>query len=173
LDLNDAELPSVRADGAWTRWVYAFVKDPRSLLNRVTKRLRPGGAYVIHEYIDYSTWRLAPRLPQLEEYVQAVMQGWRADGGEPDIGLEIPSWLRELGYEIRALNLLIDIVPPSSPVWQWLSAFVDVGIRRLVDLGRMQEKRAEEILNEFRYRERDARSLVIAPTVLEIIAVLR
>src|SRR5689334_5306555 len=28
LDLDEAELPAVRADGVWARWVYSFVRDP-------------------------------------------------------------------------------------------------------------------------------------------------
>ena len=173
IDLNDAELPVVKADAAWTRWVYAFVREPRGLLVRVAKRLKSGGVYVIHEHIDYSTWRLAPRLPELEEYVQAVMDSWRADGGEPDIGLELPAWLHELGFEVKALNPIVDVVPPSNFVWQWPSAFVEVGMKRLVELGRMQQERASAILRAFRLREQDPNTLMITPAVLEIIAVLR
>lgn len=173
LDLNEADLPVITVDAAWTRWVYAFVRHPRKLLEKAAKCLRPGGTYVIHEYIDYSTWRLAPRSQELEEYVRIVMESWRADGGEPDIGLELPSWLDELGLQITALNPIIDMVPASDYVWQWPSAFIEVGIRRLVDLGRMQQQRADEILRAFHVHEKDSRTLMITPTVLEIIAVLR
>jgi len=173
LDLNEAQLPDVKADGAWTRWVYAFVKHPRELLARVAESLRPGGVYVIHEYIDYSTWRLAPRLPELEEYVAAVMESWRADGGEPDIGLELPSWLRELGFELQTLNPIVDIVPASNYVWEWPKAFIEVGMKRLVDLGRLRQQRASEILAAFAAAEAKPNTLMITPTVLEIIAVRR
>src|SRR5258705_6854889 len=60
--LDQGELPGEgRADAAWCRWVFAFVQDPRGLLSRIARALRPGGALVFHEYFDYSTWRLAPR----------------------------------------------------------------------------------------------------------------
>jgi SAM-dependent methyltransferase len=173
LDLNGAELPNVKADGAWARWVFAFVNHPHDLLARTTSALKPGGVFVIHEYIDYSTWRLAPRLPELEEYVQAVMESWRADGGEPDIGLELPAWLRDLGFELKSLNPIIDIVPASNYVWEWPKAFIEVGIQRLVDLGRMKKHRAHEILIAFAAREATPDTLMITPTVLEIIAVRR
>jgi SAM-dependent methyltransferase len=171
IDLNESPLPTVEADGAWARWVFAFVKHPRELLARASTLLKPGGVFVIHEYIDYSTWRLAPRLPELEEYVQAVMDSWRADGGEPDIGLEIPAWLKELGFELKSLNPIVDIVPPSNFVWEWPKAFIEVGIQRLVDLGRMKEQRAREILTAFAVAEAVPGTLMITPTVLEIIAV--
>ena len=173
LDLNDSALPDVKADGAWARWVFAFVEKPHDLLTRTAKILKSGGVFVIHEYIDYSTWRLAPRLLELEEYVQAVMDSWRADGAEPDIGLEIPAWLKELGFELKSLNPIVDIVPASNFVWEWPKAFIEVGIQRLVDLGRMKHERAHEILLAFAAAETTSGTLMITPTVLEIIAVRR
>ena len=62
------------ADRAWARWVFAFVKNPRDVLARVTAALAPDGIIVLHEYFDYSTWRAMPRCPELEEFVN------RSDG---------------------------------------------------------------------------------------------
>jgi SAM-dependent methyltransferase len=174
LDLDEAELPGVAADGAdgaWVRWVFAFVKRPRELLARVCGALRPGGALVLHEYFDYSTWRMAPRSPELEEFVRAVMESWRANGGEPDIGLELPRWLGELGFEVKALRPLIDIVPATSFLWQWPMSFVEVGLRRLVDIGHLTPARAEAIARAVAACEAAPHTLMITPAVLEIIAV--
>ena len=171
LDLDEEDLPPVEADGAWLRWVLAFVKHPRDLLGQVAGRLKLGGVLVAHEYFNYSTWQLAPECPELDEFVKAVMESWRADGGEPDIGLNVPAWLSELGFEIRTLNPIIDIVPRSSYVWEWPKAFVETGLRRLVVLGRMKADRADEISAAFAAREAAAGTLMITPAVLETIAV--
>lgn len=173
LDLDAAAWPPLQADGAWARWVFAFVKQPRALLGRVAGALKRGGVLVLHEYFDYSTWRLAPRLPELEEFVQTVMQSWRADGGEPDIGLELPRWLAELGFEIKSMRPLIDLVPASNFVWQWPKAFLEVGLARLVDLGYLPKARAREIWDAFITREASPETLMITPAVLEIVAVRR
>jgi SAM-dependent methyltransferase len=170
LDLAESPLPAGSADGAWARWVLAFVREPRALLARIRDVLRPGGVLVSHEYFDYSTWRLSPRSPELEEFVSIVMESWRADGGEPDIGFELPRWLEELGFEIRSLTPIVDAVRPSSFVWQWPSAFVDVGLARLVSLGRLTEEKARRIRAAFDARERDPSALMITPAVLEVIA---
>ena len=95
LDLDEQAIPVTGADGAWSRWVYAFVRRPRLLLERVVAALRPGGTMVLHEYVDYRAWRLSPRSDVFEGFVSEVMASWRADGGEPDIGLELPRWLGE------------------------------------------------------------------------------
>lgn len=158
------------ADGAWCRWVLCFVKRPREVLAKVVAHLRPGGTLVLHEYFDYSTWRLAPPSPELEEFVAAVMQSWRAQGGEPDIALLLPRWLGELGFEIQLLQPLVEVVPPTSFVWHWPRSFIEVGLRRLIDLGYFTNQRAAEILAAVAAAESNPHTLMITPAVLEIIA---
>lgn len=171
-DLDDGgALPARDADGAWARWVFAFVRDPRGLLERVAAALRPGGVFVAHEYFDYRTWRVTPRSPELEEFVAAVVDSWRETGGEPDIGLDLPVWLREMGFAIRALHPIIDVVPRSNFVWEWPDSFVDVGTARLVELGRMTQVRARAVRASLSARAEDPRSLMVTPAVLEIVAV--
>ena len=86
-DLDEQELPPLAADGAWSRWVYAFVHHPRRLLENVARALKPAGVMVMHEYADYRAWRLSPSAPEFEWFVDEVMASWRAHGGEPDIGM--------------------------------------------------------------------------------------
>ncbi len=171
LDLDAADLPPVGADGAWARWVFAFVKHPRDLLRRVSAAVKPSGVLVVHEYFDYSTWRVAPRSPEIEEYVRVVMESWRATGGEPDIGLDLPRWLAELGFAVQTLHPIIDVVPASNFVWQWPAAFIQVGLRRLVDLGHLTVDRAREIAEALAASEAAPHSLMVTPALLEIIAV--
>jgi SAM-dependent methyltransferase len=171
VDLDENDLPALAADGAWCRWIFAFVKRPRALVPRLSGALRPGGALVLHEYFDYSTWRLAPPAPEMEEFVHQVMESWRASGGEPDVGLSLPYWLREAGFEIRSLRPILDIVAPTDDTWQWPKTFLEVGLRRLVDLGRLDEPRARAISRAFADREKAPGTLMITPAVIEILAV--
>jgi hypothetical protein len=170
LDLDGTELPEVPLDGGWCRWVFAFVRHPRDLLARVARRLKPGAVFVVQEYFDYGTWRLAPRSAEHEEFVATVMRSWRDSGGEPDIGLQIPGWLNELGFAIRSLTPLVDVVPRSSPIWQWPRTFIRVGLERLVSLARMSSERAEEIWRSVEEREAAPGTLMVTPAVLEIVA---
>lgn len=171
IDLDRGALPPETVDAAWARWVFAFVRGPRALLERVAKSIRPGGVFVSHEYFEYSTWRLLPRSPELEEFVRIVEESWRADGGEPNIGRELAVWLPELGFRLQEVNTIVDVVPPSSFVWQWPRAFLDVGLARLVELGRVTAARAAEISAAVRARDGDPNARLITPGVLEIIAV--
>ncbi len=169
-DLDEDALPWSEADGAWSRWFIAFVKRPRDLVSRVAGVLKPGGRWVLHEYLDYSTWQFIPACPEFEEFVNVVMSSWRASGGEPDIGLDLPGWLEEEGFRILSLRPLIEVVSPSSPWWLWPRAFVDVGLKRLVDLGDMSEERAAVVWSTFEARERSPGARMLTPAVIEIIA---
>jgi SAM-dependent methyltransferase len=176
MDLDDARLAEqlpAGVDGAWCRWVYAFVQDPRTLLARVAGALRPGGVMVIHEYFDYSTWRLIPPSPAQELFVEKVMETWRATGGEVEIGTSIPGWLGELDFTIESVRPLIEIVGPRDYFWEWPKAFVDVGVERMRELGSLTPDEADGVRRALADAERDPRSLMVTPGVIEIIAVKR
>jgi SAM-dependent methyltransferase len=172
-DLDLAELPATGADAAWSRWAIAFVRDPRGLVGRIARALRPGGVFVSHEYFDYRTWRLVPRSEEFERFVALVMEVWRGSSGEPDIGLDLPRWLVEAGFEIRSLRPIVDVVTPASFVWHWPQSFVEVGLRRLVDLRRITGERAAAVLEVVAARQADPAALMVTPGLLETIAVRR
>jgi SAM-dependent methyltransferase len=170
VDLNAGEFPTITADRVWCRWVLAFVKHPRDVLAEMAAALRPDGVMVLHEYFDYSTWRTVPPCDELEEFVEAVMASWRNNGGEPDIGLWLPGWLRELGFELQTVQPMVDIVQRDHAIWSWLRAFFDVGRRRLVDLGYLSASRGDYLWHAFSKFETTPGAWIITPAVLEIIA---
>lgn len=173
LDLDEQPLPEWQADGAWSRWVYAFVREPQRLLERVGTALRRGGVTVVHEYVDYRAWRLSPRSPAFEGFVDEVMASWRAGGGEPDIALDLPRWLEALGFELRDVRSISEAARPGSFLWEWPKAFVEVGVQRLSELGKIDGARSLAIWQAFLETEATPGAFMITPTVLEIIAVKR
>ena len=170
MDLDELKADLPESDGAWARWIFAFVKQPRRLLETIMRTLKPGAPFVIHEYLDYSAWRMMPRSLIFEEFVQEVMASWRADGGEPDIALELPAWLAGLGFHIKAMNPIVEVISPNSFAWEWPSAFVQSGLRRLVEIGRVTSVRAEEVRKAFAASAGTPNALMVTPIVLEIIA---
>ena len=170
-DLDEEALPAIQVDGAFARWVFAFVRRPQALLERVAGVIRPGGTLVHHEYLDYATWRLSPRSEPFEEFVRAVMATWRAGGGEPDIGLDLPRWLGESGFTVRETRLHVDMVTPSDPIWAWPRSFVEVGLKRLVELGAFEPARAEVVLRAVDAAATTPGARCVTPTLIEIIAV--
>jgi SAM-dependent methyltransferase len=172
-DLDEDEWPELHADLLWCRWVAAFVRRPRAFVDRMRSLVRPGGRVVMHEYLDYSAWRLLPDAPEFEAFVVAVMATWRQAGGEPNIGRDLPGWLEEAGFRVDDLRPITDVVSPADFIWQWSRAFVEVGLERLVAIGAMTEPRAAEIWREFLAREALPHTRISSPTVLEILATRR
>jgi SAM-dependent methyltransferase len=170
LDLDQGALPALAADGAWCRWVFAFLNRPRDLLKAIHGALKPGAALVVYEYFNYASWRLAPRQPGFEEFVKLVMSSWRKSGGEPDIGVELMSWLPQEGFAIQELRPIVDVISPRDFIWQWPSTFVDVGLSRLMELGYLTADRVKETREMFRNAESNRDTRMITPGVLEIIA---
>jgi SAM-dependent methyltransferase len=170
-DLDADALPASGADGAWVRWVFAFLSRPRDLVTRIGSALRPGGKLVVHEYFNYRQWKFARKSPLFEEFVDVVIRSWRASGGEPEIALPLTGWLEESGFRIESLRPYVDVITPSDFMWQWPSTFFDIGLRRLIDLGDVFEERAEAMRAEFAERAAAPNARMVTPAVLEIVAI--
>jgi SAM-dependent methyltransferase len=169
-DFDRDELPAVSADAAWARWLFCFVAKPRDLLARVIAALRPGGAFVAHEYFDYATWRASPRTPEIEEFVAAVMASWRTRGGEPDIALDLVGWLNELGCDVVSTRPITDVVAYDHPKWAWMASFGASGLDRLVAIGDVSRQRADAIHAAWRQLAARKGARLVTPSVLEIVA---
>jgi SAM-dependent methyltransferase len=171
-DLMTEPLPRLGFDFAWCRWVACFVDSPARLVQRVVGALRGGGRVLFHEYAAYDTWRLAPRGPGLERFVEEVMASWRATGGEPDVGRALPALLEDAGFRLVDVRPLVFMVGPGNYIWRWPAAFVHSGLERLQELGRIDRSFAEALLSELADAEKHPGSLMLTPLVLEITAQL-
>jgi SAM-dependent methyltransferase len=170
LDLDEDALPYRELDGAWVRWVFAFVMKPRDLVRRLAGTIRGGGAIVIHEYVHYETWKCLPRVPEQEEFVDAVVRSWRDGGGEPDIGRDLPGWLVEEGFEIESARPHVEVIRADDFMWQWPAAFIQSHTDRLVELGYSTPERAAEIREAATAFAAHPDALMVTPAVIEIIA---
>jgi SAM-dependent methyltransferase len=170
LDLMTDSLPAEELDAVWCRWVASFVSSPAALVAKFAAVLRPGGAAIFHDYVDYATWRMLPRRPALEEFVQQVMASWRASGGEPDIAPALLRHLGDSGFTIESAMPIIFCVRPQDFIWKWPAAFIDNGLKRLLELQQVDVAWTESVRREFQTAEADPNTWMLTPMVLEIIA---
>jgi SAM-dependent methyltransferase len=170
LDLMTDELPQGQFDFSWCRWVLCFVPDPALLVKKVGRVLRRGGLALFHEYGHYTTWRFVPCRPRLEEFRAHVIESWRAAGGEPDTGRELPSWLTANGFAVRSVRPHLFCLRPNDYMWKWPAQFIDVHLSRLKELGRIDDGFAEKVRAELTDAENHENSFMITPLVLEIVA---
>jgi SAM-dependent methyltransferase len=170
MDLMNESLGVTGFDAAWCRWVACFVSSPATLVGRIADALRTGGVVIFHEYCDYGTFRFTPRRPALEGFAQEVMASWRAAGGEPNVGLDLPVLLPAAGFGVRQVRHHIFAVTPRDEFWQWPASFVGINVDRLRELGRVSADWAARVHQDFLEAEADERTVFTTPLVLEVIA---
>jgi SAM-dependent methyltransferase len=170
LDLMNDDLPAGPFDFTWCRWVLCFVSDPELLVKKMVKALRKGGRAIFHEYGQYTTWRFLPQRSSLEEFRTHVIATWREAGGEPDTGLQLPSWLTKNGFVVRSAVPRIFCLQPNDYMWQWPAAFIQVHLLRLQELGRIDATFTDKVRADLAAAEKEEASFMLTPLVLEIVA---
>ena len=170
LDLMNDELPCDSFDFSWCRWVLCFVSDPQLLVRKIAGALRKGGRAIFHEYGHYTTWKFFPRRHALEKFRTHVIASWRESGGEPDTGVELPSWLINYGFKILSILPRIFCITPNDYMWQWPAQFIQVHLPRLQELGRIDRVFADKVRAELSAAEKEQASFMLTPLVLEIVA---
>ena len=170
LDLMTDDLPKGDYDFSWCRWVASFVNDPGLLIKKIGGVLRKGSLALFHEYGHYETWRFFPRLPNQERFREHVIATWRESGGEPDGAPGLPALLSQNGFVIRSATPHIFCIRPTDYMWQWPAQFIEVYLPRLQEMGRIDQKFAEQVGADIADAEKRPNSLMITPLVLEIVA---
>lgn len=170
LDLMKDDLPAGPFDFTWCRWVLCFVSDPDLLIKKLASVMREGGRAIFHEYGQYTTWRFFPQRASLEEFRSHVIATWREAGGEPDTGLQLPSWLTKNGFVVRSVVPRIFCLQPSDYMWQWPAQFIQVHLLRLQELGRIDANFADKVRADLTEVEKEKTSFMLTPLVLEIVA---
>ena len=170
LDLMTDNFPEDEFDFSWCRWVLSFVSDPALLVQKLGNAMCKGSISIFHEYGHYETWRFFPRIPSQEKFREHVIATWRESGGEPDSAPGLPALLSANGFVIRSAAPLIFCVRPNDYTWQWPATFIEVYLPHLQEMGRINQKSADQVRGDLASAEENANALMITPLVLEIVA---
>lgn len=170
MDLVQDELEVHSYDAAWCRWVMSFVSDPALVARKVSACLRPGGRFALHEYLEYSTWSCLPPRPAQTAFNELTMKNWRDAGGEPNIGFPLIGYLRDAGLKIVHAEPILFTIRPADYAWQWPKAWIESSSKRLVEAGEMTPGQVQALMDEFADMESDPESLMLSPSVIELIA---
>ena len=169
-DLVTDDIPVEGVDAAWIRWVFAFVSDPIAVLQKISNAIRPGGVFVIHEYMDWGTMNWTPRRSALTDFVETTIREWRASGGEPDIAVQLLPMLPKSGLRLIEARPIIHAVKPDNYVWRWPGTFIPNHAHDLAKSGVVSNEWADNVVAEFAAAEADPNTVMTTPLVMEIIA---
>lgn len=157
-------------DAAWIRWLLMFLPDPGRALALVRDALRPGGLVAIHEYVDYGTYGLLRDGPRIAQFVQHAIASFSREGGDANVARHLPSLLAMHGFDLVSARPIARIATPNERLWQWPAGFIRTYAPRLVELGFADQAWLEATLAELTTAERDPSSMLMCPTLLELVA---
>src|SRR6266487_5502013 len=170
LDLMTDDLPKGDYDFSWCRWVVSFVSDPALLIKKLAGVMQKGSIAIFHEYGHYETWRFLPRLPMQERFREHVIATWRESGGEPDGAARLPELLSENRFAIRSSRPHVFCLQPRDYMWQWPATFIETYLPRLIEVGQIDEKFADQVRTDLASAEANPNGFMVTPLVLEIVA---
>lgn len=169
-DLVTDDVSVSGVDAVWIRWVFAFLSDPIAVLKKLSGAIRPGGVFVIHEYMDWATMNWTPRRDALTDFIDVTIRDWRASGGEPDIAVQLLPMLSKAGLRLKETRPIIHAVRPDNYVWRWPATFIPNHARDLAASGVVSKEWANKVIAEFEAAEADPGTVMTTPLVMEIIA---
>lgn len=165
-DLAALTQPEASVDGAFARWVMCFLPDPGAVIARVARALRPGGSLAIMDYSYYEAFRVAPPSRAVERVLAVVAESFRAHGGNPNVGMDLPAHLAAAGLEVRGIRPLVRVGRPGTALWEWPRTFFQVFLPTLVAAGTLSAAEHAAFWEAF-----DAATFFTSPPMVEVIGV--
>ena len=169
-DFDQMQLKPESIDRMYCRWALAWVPNAKEILIKVLKALKPGGKMVIHEYYDWSTHQIEPRLPNLTKAISAAYKSLNDSEGELNIGRFLPQIFNELGMNVSGTRVMIKLATPRDFVWQWPKSFYESYFPRLATTGYLKEQDVSEALKDLATLEKTEGSSICCPMMYEVIA---
>jgi len=166
-------LPEGSFDGAWARWLLCFLGDPEAVVRGVARALKPGGAFVVQDYMKYLGVLVAPEDPAFDRVFEAMFASWRATGGDGNVGARVPAMMERAGLEVVHVRTLVRTARPGSALWQWPRAFFSIFTPVLVADGFLAQADADAFHQRWDERERQPGSFFSTPPMVEVIGIKR
>ena len=169
-DFDEMQLLPESLDGMYCRWALAWLSNPKDILKKVHRALKPGGKMVIHEYYDWSTHQTEPHHPDLAKAIAAALKSFKDSDGEIDVGRQLPKILNSLGMKVTGIRLMPKIATPQALNWQWPKTFYHSYYPRLAEMGYLTPEEVTLALVAHSKLENTAGATLCCPLMVEVIA---
>ncbi|MEM6697499.1 MAG: methyltransferase domain-containing protein [Bacteroidota bacterium] len=168
-DLHEHSLPKQSLDGAWCRWVLAWVENPSVVLNNIIPALKKGARLAIQEYYAWDFFRFFPFRPHLEKAVKMAFQSFEDTFATINIGEQLPIQLANAGLCIQSIRPITILATPKDASWEWPKSFLTSYVPQLVSKGYMTNEEVENALLELEEVSQLEQATCLCPTVIEIV----
>ncbi len=169
-DFDEMQLQDNSIDMMYCRWAMAWIPNPKEILTKVFKALKPGGKVVLHEYYDWSTHQTEPQTPALKDAIAACLKSFKEQPGDIDVGRYLPQMLTDIGMKVTHTRPMSKIATPENLAWQWPRSFYHIYFHKLVEYGYLTEEQVSNALKEHAELEQKAGTTLLCPLLIEVIA---
>jgi len=142
-------LPSEHFHLVHARAVIQHIPERQEVLARLLDALKPGGAMVIEDgaMAEFAAQTLPEPLGSVHRMVAtAAGQQWR----DPEAGVRILGWMRDLGLEDLDARGSVRIMRPREASGEWWFLGLERAVPRLVEAGVVSESDAATALEQMR-----------------------
>ncbi|MDC1068563.1 methyltransferase domain-containing protein [Candidatus Kapabacteria bacterium] len=169
-DLQNFDLKSNIADFAYARWVFSWVKNPKGIIQRIDKSLKPGAKFIVQEYSNWDALAMEPSSSEFEAFYNAARKSFDLDEGDVNIGYKIPQYFNDLNYKIDSIKPLIKVGRPNSLTWNWISSFVDIYGKLLISRELLSEENYDAFKLKIKGLSDKNDAFFSTPQMIQIIA---
>ena len=167
--VEELDLPAASLDAAYARWLFCWLGEPGAVLEKVARALKPRGALVLQEYLDWGAMKLVPRSELFDRVVAACLASWRAAGATMDIGDHVPALAERAKLSIELFRPEPRLGRVGSLEWRWLSDFFRSYLPKVAERGLLSQADLAAHFREWDARERAGTSWCYPPTVAAVI----
>lgn len=169
VDFDDMVLEDNNLDGAYCRWALAWLSNPKEIVAKVYKALKPGGRFVVHEYYDWSTLQTEPQLENLAACIAGALKSFKSSEGEIDVGRFLPKIFVDLGYKIISTRPMQKLTRPAELTWSWPKTFFNIYFPKVAEMGFLTTDQVTKGLEEMDSLEQLPSATLLCPTLIEIV----
>jgi SAM-dependent methyltransferase len=166
--LMEAQLPRRHYNLIFARWVFLFLPQPLLHLKKLAGALKPGGLIALEDY-HRDSFALIPRPPEWLDFIAADRAFFAAQGSDANIGARLPDLYRAAGLEVVEVVPTIMTGRPGSAVWDWVSTYFLGVMNRYAGSAPFTKASAAALRRRWHRAAREKTSLIIAPTVLDVV----
>jgi len=134
-EVEDLDLPAASLDAAYARWLLCWLADAGAVVEGVAGALRPGGALLLQEYVDWGAMKLLPRNAAFDRAVEACLESWELGGATIDVGEQVPAMADRCGLAVECFRPVARAGRRGSLEWGWIRGFFGNYLPKLVASG--------------------------------------
>ena len=170
-DFHDLKIEENSLDGVYSRWALAWSDRPAEVIGNIAEAMKPGAAFVAHEYNDWSTLSTEPEMPALSNAIGQAFRSLKEQAGDIDIGRRLPELFYDAGLEVISIRPMSKMGGPGDLNWFWPKTFFKNYFPRLVEYGFLKEEESQQALEEHDELETMPGAMIFCPHMVELIAV--